>query len=533
MNWHRQLTLITPLFFTITAFSQQDTSFKSPKDVVIHHLSNLQVDNYHQLKSAQAFRFPSATSPDQKKQIPVKLKQIYDLKGWFIDVDEIPNQAEADSLGIKEYMVIEGEDAFQLVKKKDGWKYSSKTVHAIPTYHESVFPIGSSFLMNLIPTSTHRKWGPIFRWQWWGLLILIAVCIVLFWVLYPMIRWALNQFLRRKWTVAKNGDETRRLSRTIAVWISLTAFKIFIPVLLLPVKVNHFLLVGISVATTVLAVLVFYRLIQFGARYFERIAEQTDTRMDDQLIPLVVIMLKILLWAVGIVLILSELNVDVTGLIAGLSIGGLALALAAQDTLKNFLGSLMIFMDKPFQIGDWISAGDVDGTVEEVGFRSTRVRTFRDSLMYIPNGKLADMTTDNHGMRTYRRFNTKITVTYDTPPASIRLFVEALRKLVEEHPNAVNDNYKIHLNGMGSSALEILFYVFLDAENWDKELEYKQDLLMGILELAETLGVRFAFPTQTLHVEEFPGQESLTPASDNSETLQARLDSYFKGRTKG
>jgi MscS family membrane protein len=513
-------------------FSQEDTSFASPQAAVTHHLSYLQPDSYDPSNAARAFRFSADRPIEKRRQIAIKLKQIYDVKGWFIDIEEIPDAVASDSTGIEEYTVIEGENTFKLVKKKDGWKYSAQTIHEIPGYHQNLFPAGSSILMNLIPQNSHLKWGPMYRWQWWGLLIIFALATVVFLVLKPLISWFLNQFLRQRLTVARDPEETRRLSRTLAIWLALSVFKIFIPVLLLPVKVNHFLITGISIATTLLILLVFYRLIQFGARYFERLAEKTETRMDDQLIPLVVIILKILLFAVGIVLILSELDVDVTGLIAGLSIGGLALALAAQDTLKNFLGSMMIFMDKPFQIGDWISAGEVDGTVEEVGFRSTRVRTFRDSLMYIPNGKLADMITDNHGMRTYRRFNTRITITYDTPTSAIKVFIKGLRKMVEDHPHVVDENYKIYLNGMGSSSLEILFYIFIQAENWDKELEYKEEVLLAILELAESLQIRFAFPTQTLHIEDLPGQDSLTPASLDSETLNQRLNEFFENRAR-
>ena len=140
---------------------------------------------------------------------------------------------------------------------------------------------------------------------------------------------------------------------------------------------------------------------------------------------------------------------------ATLSIGGLAFALAAQDTIKNFFGSLMIFVDKPFQVGQWITAPGIDGTVEEVGLRSTRIRTFSNSLIYVPNGKLADATIDNHGLRAYRRFSTQLAITYDTPPELIEVFVEGLRKIVLDHPTTWKDNFHIYMNDLNSHSLDI------------------------------------------------------------------------------
>jgi MscS family membrane protein len=217
---------------------------------------------------------------------------------------------------------------------------------------------------------------------------------------------------------------------------------------------------------------------------------------------------------IGGLFILQNLNVNITALLAGISIGGLAIALAAQDTLKNFFGSLMIFIDKPFSVGHWITSGDLDGTVEEVGFRSTRIRTFRNSLTYVPNGKLADSTIDNHGLRQYRRFFMHISITYDTPPDLIEVFVEGLRKIVDRHPNTRKDFYIVEFNDMGDFALKIMFYIFFAVPTWPEELRARHEVLVEIVRLAEKIGIRFAFPTQTLHMENFPGQHSLTPQYD-------------------
>ena len=222
------------------------------------------------------------------------------------------------------------------------------------------------------------------------------------------------------------------------------------------------------------------------------------------------------------------LQIDIVPLLTGLSIGGLAFALAAQDTIKNFFGSLMIFIDKPFQIGDWITSGDIDGTVEEVGFRSTRIRTFRNSLTYVPNGKVADAVIDNHGLRKFRRFSTQLAITYDTPPQLISLFVEGLRKIVEEHPYIKKDNYHVYLNDLGAFSINVMFYVFFEVPTWGDELRVRQEVLLKIIQLAESIGVRFAFPTQTLHMETFPEKKGLSPNYESDIATQKKaFESFF------
>ena len=144
-------------------------------------------------------------------------------------------------------------------------------------------------------------------------------------------------------------------------------------------------------------------------------ATQTQNTMDDQLVPIIRKSLRVFVITFGTLAILQSLNLSIFPLLTGLSIGGLAFALAAQDTIKNFFGSVMIFLDKPFQIGHWITTDGIDGTVEEVGLRSTRIRTFSNSLVTVPNGKLADATINNHGLRVYRRFYTTLSINYDTP----------------------------------------------------------------------------------------------------------------------
>jgi MscS family membrane protein len=247
-----------------------------------------------------------------------------------------------------------------------------------------------------------------------------------------------------------------------------------------------------------------------GASY-DRLTSREETALDVQIKPLIRKAVKVVIVIVGTLFILQNLDFQITALLAGLSIGGLAFALAAQDTIKNLFGSILIFADKPFKVGDWISFNGFDGMVEEVGVRSTRVRTFYNSLIYIPNGRLSDMPVDNYGEREYRRFFTHISITYDTPPELIEAFVEGLKEIVNTHPKTRKDFYEVHMNEFGPSSLNIMFYIFFKVNSWSAELQARHEVIMSAIKLSRKLGVRFAFPTQTLHMEEFPGKGKTTP----------------------
>ncbi|MEZ4688586.1 MAG: mechanosensitive ion channel family protein, partial [Bacteroidia bacterium] len=227
---------------------------------------------------------------------------------------------------------------------------------------------------------------------------------------------------------------------------------------------------------------------------------RTDNKMDDQLVPLVRRILKMLVVAFGVIFILQNLNINVTALLAGVSIGGLALALAAQDTVKNFIGSISIFTDRPFQVGDFIETSGISGGVTEVGVRSTRITDGSGATISIPNGVLANATITNHGARSYRRYTTSITVTYSTEPGVIPEFVEAIREIINSHPLTIVDKTVVQFHQMSSSSLDIFIAVVFDTPAFDEHLKGRQEVLLAVMEKAKELGVDFAFPTTTVHL---------------------------------
>ncbi len=258
--------------------------------------------------------------------------------------------------------------------------------------------------------------------------------------------------------------------------------------------------------------LALFRITDFVAFTFEKKAEQTDNKFDDVLVPLLRKTTKIFITAFGFIFLADNLDINISSLLAGLGIGGLAFALAAKDTVENLFGSLTVLIDRPFNIGDWINIEGLDGTVEQIGLRSTRLRTFYNSLVTIPNSNLIKAKVDNYGQRRYRRIKTMITVTYNTPPEKIDAFCEGIRELVRQHPYTRKDYYHVWLNQFGAHSLDILVYCFVETPDWATELREKHRLYLDIIRLAKRLGIEFAFPTQTLYIERGQGAAKADPA---------------------
>ncbi|MEC7566720.1 MAG: mechanosensitive ion channel family protein [Planctomycetota bacterium] len=267
-----------------------------------------------------------------------------------------------------------------------------------------------------------------------------------------------------------------------------------------PISVLRVLAVGLKLFAVFAAVWTAFRVIDWLAGVISRKALGTATKFDDILVPLIQKCLKAFVVCTGIVFFADVFDLEVTALIGGLGLGGAALAFASQDTLSNLFGSLTVLADRPFEIGDWIVSDGVEGTVENVGMRSTRVRTFYNSVITLPNSRLTTSIVDNMGRREFRRFTTTIGVQYDTTPEQIDAFCEGIREIIRRHPYTRKDYFQVYLNAFSNSSVDILLYMFFQCGDWPTELRERHRLLIDVMKLAAELDVQFAFPTQTLHM---------------------------------
>ena len=320
--------------------------------------------------------------------------------------------------------------------------------------------------------------------------------------------------------------ERRRLSLPI-LWLGVAAVILAgFPVLDFDARIEDVVSrIGSLIGAAAMALLGL-RGIDIFCEVLRRRAEGTATKMDDQLVPIIRTSLRVGVLALGGLFVLSNLNINITSLIAGVGLLGLGVALAAQDTVKNFFGGITVFADKPFQVGDWIVVGGVEGTVEEVGLRSTRVRTFYNSIVTVPNYTFTDTNVDNMGARRWRRYSTTLGLSYATTPEQMQAFVEGVRAIIRANPSMRTDFYIVEFKEFGPSTLDVMLYCFIDAPNWNDEMRVRHVLNLDIVRLAERLGVEFAFPTQTLHIDSGPGQRFQAPAAPEPDQLAGAVNDF-------
>jgi len=400
-----------------------------------------------------------------------------------------------------------------MTRGADGnWRFSAETLAGVDDLFENVRklkPKASDADEHFLDESTivyryfsgwwlNRLWV-LQNWQWMMLLALIlagvfAGAIFRFLVMAITRRWA-----RSRGVELSRG---RRTGRPFALVAMAGVWFWGVPYLALPQTFDAALIGTARVVLMVGAVWASCRVIDILTEAFAGMAARTTTKLDDLLVPMLRRAVKIFIVVLGIVWIADNLGMNVGALLAGLGIGGIAIALASKDTVENFFGAISILVDRPFQVGDWVRIGAIEGTISEVGFRSSRVRTFYDSIITFPNALLIRTPVDNLGRRRYRRIKTTLGIAYDTPAAKLEAFLEGMRELIRIHPYTRKDYYLVNFSGFGDSALEILLYCFVETPDWQTELREKQRLLLDIKRLAETLGIEFAFPTRTLHMIE-------------------------------
>jgi MscS family membrane protein len=219
-------------------------------------------------------------------------------------------------------------------------------------------------------------------------------------------------------------------------------------------------------------------------------------------IPPVLKFIKIVVWGFAGVLIIANLGYDVTGLIAGVGIGGIALALAAQETLSNAFGSFSILADNPFNVGDWVSTEGYEGEIVEIGFRSTKIQTMDLSIVSIPNMTIAGGIIENYSRRNARKVEHTIALTYSTSVKNIKAIIKELESLFKKDKDIEDGSYRVNFKNFGDSALELeVLYYITDMKSYARYLDIRERINLKIKETAEKIGVEMAFPTQSLYIQ--------------------------------
>lgn len=339
-----------------------------------------------------------------------------------------------------------------------------------------------------------------FQWA----LVLLAGSALLAWLAYPLTQLLIHKF--EKILHLSFKEHSLKLSRRpyglllfCVIWYVGLPFLPLQSALALFIQKPLFIVFGYSLVS------IGFQAIDILTVYIEKTMEKDkNNRAYANLISYSKKLLKILICIFAIIIILQNAGFNVTSLVAGLGIGGVAIALGAKETLGNFFGGFSIVVDKPFSIGDWICCDNFEGTVEGIGFRSTQIKTFYDSVVTLPNSVIANSVIDNLGRRQSRRVRFNLDITYNTSPENIEAFIEGIKKILKNNQFVRQDYFQVYFAGYASSSLQIFINFFLKVSDWDSELLQKQNIYLEILKLSKKLDISFAFPTQTLDMPTFP-----------------------------
>ncbi len=392
-----------------------------------------------------------------------------------------------------------GGDLLTMVRDEEGrWYFSRRTVRAVPTLYKVLTARGKIETWRIVYLE-FELFG-LTGYQWLTLLLLPLFSYAVGRLFLRIARGALMRFVpgelgqdmvRRRKAVRPLGW----LVASIVFWAGISAFTF-------PAWLLVLLTTAVKIVVTVSLIQSLFRASDAASSYLSNLTSQTSTKFDDMLIPLARRTFKTLVAVLALLFLAQNLEIEVWSLFAGFSIFGAMIALAGQDIMKNLFGSVTVLTDRPFAVGDWVNIEGIEGIVEDVGFRSTRIRTFYNSLVTLPNSRLITANVDNYGERTYRRYVARFSVPWETSPDRLEAFCEGVRELIRTHPQTRKDSYQVWVNDINPHALEILMWVFFLVPDWTSELRERHRLLIDIHRLANELDVQFAYPAQQLYVSQ-------------------------------
>ena len=289
------------------------------------------------------------------------------------------------------------------------------------------------------------------------------------------------------------------IDEPLVLVITALGLRVAVSMLVLPDAVALFLANGLRGLTVVAIAWIFVRLFEASIVHFLQPAiEKSESDLDDQLLPIARKGGKTILWSLGIIMALNNAGYDVAALIAGLGIGGLALAMAAQDTVKNVFGGFTLFTDQPFALNDRVIVGGFEGVVEEIGLRSSRIRTLAGRRVTIPNSTISNSAIENVSSEPSRKVVMTLGLTYDTTPDAMRQAMETLREIEGQHGDDTTGDPVIAFAGFGDFAMNILFIYYISPGA--DIMGVQSSINLSILDRFNAAGLAFAFPTQTIEL---------------------------------
>ncbi|WP_240337019.1 mechanosensitive ion channel family protein [Rufibacter psychrotolerans] len=480
---------------------------RSPRGTVQGFIRAISEENYD--KAALYLNLDSTLQQDQQgATLAHALQRLLDQGGEIFPyalLSDTYGGQEDDNLGPNLERVgtatINGESIDLILEKTESpeggpiWLFSSQTVQRIPPVIEQASkPIADRVMPDIV---VEKKWEGVPIGHWLAVLLIAVFAYALAWCLIRLVVF----LLRTTWPRARE-EHTANLIRAftlpiqlyLAVWIFVVSNQWAGISIIVRQRFSQLTVIVGMVA----ALLLLWRLIDVMTHFIERRLTRRGNMAGLSAVLFLRRGAKIAVIAFGVIGFLGALGFDITTGLAALGIGGIALALGAQKTVENFVGSVTLIADQPIRVGDYCKVGDTSGTVEAIGMRSTRIRTNDRTVVTIPNGDFSSQRIENFAHRDRIWFHPTFGVRYDTSPDQIRYLLVELRSILYAHPKIDPESARVRFVGIGTSSLNLEVFSYVMTSDFNEFLEIQEDLLLRMMDVIEASGTGFAYPSQTL-----------------------------------
>ena len=521
-----------------SAEARAEVSDASPRAMVEHFLSLTRVGQY---EAASMYLASSDSLQPRGAVIARQLKAVLDRHLW-IDLEGLSPVASGDTAdglpsGIDQIGTVQASGQapvrVRITRALPGdevsWRFSRSTLDRVPALYAA---LGDRWILEHLPDALLRP-GPfdLLRWQWLALPFLLAAAMLVGAVASRLTSAVLRRGVSRTSTEFDDAI-LERLHGPLSAALGLFAVRVFLPWLGLYPPAAEVMYRAVRVGFFIVVFWSLWRLIDVARQVLSRSDWATTSASSRSLLPLGSRMSKLVVLGMAAVAVLSMLGYPVASLVAGLGLGGLALALAAQKTVENLFGAFSIGVDQPFREGDFVKVEDFVGTVEAIGLRSTRFRTLDRTIVTLPNGKVADMRLESFAVRDRLRLASVIGLIYETTVAQMREVLSGFEQVLRAHPKIWPDNVVVRFREFAGSSLDIEVMAWFQTSDWGEFQLIRQDVLLQFMEVVERVGTSFAFPTQTIHLDA-GSLKALSNRGTNHGGSSQRLMDDPKGAERG
>ena len=440
-----------------------------------------------------------------------RFKVVLDRKLWiqFELLSEIPTGDLGDGLPADLDRIDNDEGEIEVylerVTEADGsqvWKVAASTVARIPEYWDAY---GYGPLFELLPAPMFEiRFLEMMLWQWIGLLLLVPLAWIGSWLSARILLAVIRPLVSR--TRSDLDDRLlEMLTPPCRLLLLVLLFSVGTYALKLSVKAYEFLGAAGTAATLIAVTWVALRAVDVITEVLRARLERAGRRSAVAVLPLGRRSAQVFLVVLALIGVLQNLGFNVTGLLAGLGVGGLAVALAAQKSLENLFGGVTLIADQPVRVGDFCRFDGKVGTIEEIGLRSTRIRTLDRTRISVPNSAFSEIQLENYALRDRIRLTTTLGLRYETTPDQLRHVLAELRKVLVAHPKVSNDPARVRFSNFGDSSLDVEVLAYVLTTDFSEFVAVREDLYLRFMDVIDKSGTGFAFPSQTLYMAKDDG----------------------------